>query len=47
LLQEGANVRAFDPIATEEAARALGDAAASIVFETRRPTRLRREQTPW
>jgi UDPglucose 6-dehydrogenase len=33
LLQDGANVRAFDPIATEEAARALGDAAGSIVFE--------------
>jgi UDPglucose 6-dehydrogenase len=33
LLQEGAIVRAFDPIATEEAARALGDTAPSITFE--------------
>ena len=33
LLREGAIVRAFDPIATEEAARALGDAASSIAFE--------------
>jgi len=33
LLQAGAIVRAFDPIATEEAARALADAASSITFE--------------
>ena len=33
LVQAGATVRAFDPIAIDEAARALGDAASRITFE--------------
>jgi UDPglucose 6-dehydrogenase len=33
LLQAGANVRAFDPVAIEEAARALGESASRVVFE--------------
>jgi UDPglucose 6-dehydrogenase len=33
LLQGGASVRAFDPVATEEAARALGESASRVVFE--------------